>query len=296
MIIAPNWPLHTKKAVWWQALNPAIYLVSILPAIGVILLTDDAIWLTGVIIAMIAVVLLQHAINLFNDVSDWRLGADEFKYDSWVRLYDGNTRIVNQHAVVSVVIGMLLGLLVLGLSGKYWILLIAAPLILLGYSYNAGSKPLSYTALGEWVTGLCYGPGVFGCLYMLTNDELGPSVILGSLTFACLAMALLLSHQPPQIATDQQAGKQSFAVRYGKDATISTVRYLLMTALVAFAAALWLTGNQSTAFLFIPMAVAVIIISYRITPNPKILLLSTSAVFVITLVFYKSGMPGIISG
>ena len=124
--------MHTRKTLWWQALNPAIYLVSVLPAYGVILLTDESIWFAGVIVATIAVVLLQHAINLFNDVSDWRLGADEFKYDSWVRLYDGNTQIVTRHAVVSVAIGMLLGLLVLGASGKYWILFIAAPLMLLG--------------------------------------------------------------------------------------------------------------------------------------------------------------------
>ncbi len=153
-IIAPNWPLHTKKAVWWQALNPAIYLVSILPAIGVILLTDDTVWLTGVIIATIAVVLLQHAINLFNDVSDWRLGADEFKNDSWVKVYAGNTKIISRYAVISAAIGMVLGLVVLSMAGKFWILFIAVPLILLGYSYNAGSKPLSYTALVEWVTGV----------------------------------------------------------------------------------------------------------------------------------------------
>ncbi len=116
------------------------------------------------------------------------------------------------------------------------------------------------------------------------------------LTFACVAMALLLSHQPPQITTDKQAGKQSFAVRYGKDATISTVRYLLLTAMAAFSAGLWLMGSRSTALFFLPLAIIVIIISYRFTPNPKILLLSSSAVFTAAMVFYKSGMPGIISG
>ena len=92
----------TGNTAWWQALNPAIYLISILPLIGVILIADHAIWIEGVTVATVAGVFLQHAINLFNDVSDWRTGADIEKYDSWVRLFGGNTRIVNYHAIIHV--------------------------------------------------------------------------------------------------------------------------------------------------------------------------------------------------
>ena len=271
------------SAVWWQALNPAIYLISILPAIGVILISET-IWLEGIIVATLAVVLLQHAINLFNDVSDWRLGADVNKQDSWVRLYNGNTHIVNRYAVMSFLIGGLLGLSVLHMSGKYWILFFAAPMLLLGYLYNAGSKPLSYTVLGEWVTGLCYGPGVFGCLYLLSNDKLTASALLGMFTFACLAMGLLLSHQPPQISDDQAAGKKSFAVRYGKQITLLTARYLFMSALLAFFVALWLMATTTTTLVFLLMAVLAMSIIYLNKINPKTLLLSTTLAFSVTLV------------
>ena len=272
------------EMVWWQALNPAIYLISILPAIGVMLVTDGSIWLTGIILATVAVVLLQHAINLFNDVSDWRLGADINKHDSWVRFYNGNTHIVNCHGVVSFLIGGALGLFVLYLSEKYWILLFASPMLLLGYLYNAGERPLSYTALGEWVTGLCYGPGVFGCLYLLTNNELTLSAWLGMFTFASLAMSLLLSHQPSQISDDRAAGKHSFAVRYGKVTTVSTARYLFLAAMIAFSMALWLMGENllvALVFLFITIMAMAIIYLNRI--KPKILLLSASVVFISSL-------------
>ncbi|TNF99193.1 MAG: prenyltransferase, partial [Gammaproteobacteria bacterium] len=168
-------------------------------------------------------------------------------------------------------------------SGKYWILLIATPMLLLGYLYNAGSKPLSYTVLGEWVTGLCYGPGVFGCLYLLSSDELTIPSVLGMFTFACMAMALLLSHQPPQINTDRQAGKHSFAVRYGKDVTIMTVRYLLLASLVSFTVALWLMGDPSIAVSFLIFVIILIIFNSRSVPNPKSLLLSVTTVFAGTL-------------
>ena len=271
------------ELVWWQALNPAIYLISILPAVGVILISDS-IFLEGIIMATAAVVLLQHAINLFNDVSDWRLGADVNKQDSWVRVYNGNTGIVNRYAIMSFFIGGLLGLLVLHLSDKYWILLFASPVLLLGYLYNAGTKPLSYTALGEWVTGLCYGPGVFGCLYLLSNNELTLSAFLGMFTFGCLAMALLLSHQPPQINDDRAADKKSFAVRYGQEITILTARYLFVAALVSFSVGLYLTGDVIMVAAFLLMAMIATGVIYRNIIKPKIFLLSASVVFSGTLV------------
>jgi len=272
-----------KNVHWWQALNPAIYLISILPAIGVVLITGESLWLFGLVIATIAVVLLQHAINLFNDVSDWRLGADVNKLDSWVRLYNGCTKIINKYAVISLILGAVLGLLVLALSNKLWILYFAVPLVILGYLYNAGKRPLSYTSLGEWVTGVCYGPGVFGGLYLVTNDQVTAPAILGMFAFACLAVSLLLSHQPPQIDDDRAAGKHSFAVRYGKEITIATSRYLFLFALLFFAAALWLTGNIVVSLIFSLMAIIVLGFCYLKMINPKLLLLAASIVFITSL-------------
>ena len=115
---------------WWQAFNPAIYLISILPAIAVIVLAGEApVWKQGLLFSTLAVVLLQHAINLFNDVSDWNLGADTEKMDSWVRVHNGNTRPVTIHAIISFVSGGIIGLSVLIVGDKLWIIIIALPLI-----------------------------------------------------------------------------------------------------------------------------------------------------------------------
>ena len=230
---------------WGQALNPPIYLISVLPAVGVLLtarLTNglDNAALTALLAATLAVVLLQHGINLLNDVSDWRLGADVEKYDSWVRYHHARPRDAAVHGVLSLVAGALLGLGVLLVTGQLWILAFAAPLVVLGYLYNAGRRPLSYTRLGEWVTGLCYGPGVYGCLWLLTGQPLDAGVLAGMLAFAALAVALLLSHQPPQIDTDRAAGKNSFAVRYGVATTERSAVGLYLIFLVAFGLTLWL--------------------------------------------------------
>jgi len=265
------------------ALNPAIYLVSLLPALGVILLARQEIWWAGLVCATLAVVLLQHAINVFNDVSDWRLGADTEKFDSWILVHGGDTRVALVHGAISALVGTVLGVATLVLGDKLWILWFATPMVLLGYLYNAGRRPLSYTVLGEWVTGLCYGPGVFGCLYLLAFERLDGPGLLGMMTFASLAVALLLSHQPPQIRTDSAAGKHTFAVRYGRTVTVRTSRWLFLLALLSFAGAIWLTGKRSEFFLFLSFAAIGFMIVFRWTPRPKLLLTTAAGVFFASL-------------
>jgi 1,4-dihydroxy-2-naphthoate octaprenyltransferase len=276
---------------WWQALDPPIYLISILPGAAVWLLTgvQDRI-LTGVALATLAVVLLQHAINVLNDVSDWRLGADVDKRNSWVRLHDENPRVAAAHGYVSLALGALLGLVVLIAVGKIWIAAAAAPLVLLGYLYNSGRRPLSYTHLGEWVTGLCYGPGVFGCLWLLGAGHSVSVGALGSLAFFALSVALLLSHQPPQIDTDRKAGKLSFAVRYGARRTYLGAKLLFVLFLVSFGLAL-AVGVTGAAIRLAYAAGALIAggLFLRIQPAPRRLLPAASALIFGTLFVKLAG-------
>ncbi|MGR9100455.1 MAG: prenyltransferase [Gammaproteobacteria bacterium] len=275
---------------WWRALNPAIYLISILPAIAVNLLAGERpVWQTGLIASTLAVVLLQHAINLLNDVSDWRLGADTEKMDSWVRIHQGDTKPVTVHALGSFVLGGMIGLSVLIISGQLWILSIALPLIGLGYLYNAGTTPLSYNWTGEWVTAICYGPGVFGCLWLVAGLDIDLTAVLGMSAFAALATSLLLSHQPPQIETDRRVGKKSFAVRYGKRTTCRAAVFL-------FAAALLLVGtgiaveHDIPVFRYVVLSSIIPICLYpaKTGPNPKKILLLSSAFIALSLAVLMS--------
>ncbi|MGD2118484.1 MAG: prenyltransferase [Chromatiales bacterium] len=269
---------------WWQALNPPIYLISILPALAILSVSSNqSIWTGGLLSATLAVVLLQHAINLFNDVSDWRLGADSEKMDSWVRLHAGQTRPVFLHAVSSFLLGGLLGLAVLLYADRLWILLVAAPLIGLGYLYNAGERPLSYTWMGEWVTGICYG-GVFGCLWLVAGNALDTTAMLGMLAFAALATALLLSHQPRQIETDRTAGKHSFAVRYGKQTTCRVSLGLFLLFAVLFAQMSW-SVFPGLLWQVLFVVLIFLLLAYVSTegPNPKRILLSASGMILFVL-------------
>lgn len=271
---------------FWQCFNPAIYLISVLPGAGVWMIAggNDASWLPALALATLAVVLLQHAINLLNDASDWVLGADTEKLDSWVRFHHQNTRVTMAHGWVSFLLGGLLGLTVLVLANRLWILMVAAPLLILGYLYNSGPRPLSYTHLGEWVTGVCYGPGVFGCLWLLSGEDLDVRAIMGAAAFAALAVCLLLSHQPPQIETDRLAGKQSFAVRYGVRRTRQVVYLLFMVFLLSFGVALWAGDNNVPVLpVYAGMSLLALIFVSRQLPKPVTVLIPSTLILLVTL-------------
>jgi 1,4-dihydroxy-2-naphthoate octaprenyltransferase len=265
---------------WWQALNPAIYLVSLLPGVGVWQLTRPAgPTLAALVLATLGVVLVQHAINLFNDASDWRLGADADKGDSWVRVHGGDSGPVLLHGWLSLAAAAALGLVALAGVGRLWILAIGAPLLALGYLYNAGRRPLSYTRLGEWVTGVCYGPGVVGCLWLLTGARLDWRTLLAMAAFGALAVSLLLSHQPPQIESDRQAGKHSFAVRFGADQTFRVSRLLFVVFVITWGLAVRHAGSRPVLTAMI-VAVGVLAIGavMVVRPSPKRVLLTATLV------------------
>ncbi|MGB5775882.1 MAG: prenyltransferase, partial [Sedimenticolaceae bacterium] len=274
---------------WQEALNPPIYLVSLLPGLGVPLLAPAALrHPLGLSLATVAVILVQHAINLFNDAADWRRGADVEKHDSWVRVHRGRPRTAARHGLISLLAGGLLGLAVLWQQDQWWILLIALPMVGLGYLYNAGRRPLSYTHLGEWVTGICYGPGVFGCLWLVAGLDPDIGMLAGSIAFGALAMALLLSHQPPQIETDRRAGKRCFAVRYGVDRTVRVAQLLFMLFLACISAALLISADWQVGVVGALTALVGGVWVNSGEVNPRRVLLAASA-FVMASLFASVG-------
>lgn len=240
--------------------------------------------LAVLIVATLAVVLIQHGINLLNDVSDWRLGADSDKWNSWVRYHGEDLRVTAWHGGLSFVAGGLLGLGLLALTDRLWVLWLTAPLVGLGYLYNSGERPLSYTSAGEWVTGVCYGPGVVGGMWLAIGQPVDLSLLFATIAFGSLAVALLLSHQPPQIDTDRAAGKQSFAVRFGAARTMIAARVLFGVFIVTWAAACLSAGTDP--FVVVALIAAAAWADWRILRanlGPKRVLLTATTLILVTV-------------
>jgi 4-hydroxybenzoate polyprenyltransferase len=94
----------------------------------------------------------------------------------------------------------------------------------------------------------------------------------------------LLSHQPPQVETDRQAGKHSFAVRYGVRRTQQSARLLYLVFLLAFGAAAWQAGLTSAGLgTFILGAAVSGLVVLLSTPSPRRILTGATVVIFATL-------------
>jgi 1,4-dihydroxy-2-naphthoate octaprenyltransferase len=94
----------------WQVLQPAIYLISILPGLTWSTLPNGSSSGLHLMVITLAVVLIQHGVNVLNDVIDWKKGADSEKELSWAHFHRLDLTVVKVHGLVSFLIGTLIGL------------------------------------------------------------------------------------------------------------------------------------------------------------------------------------------
>jgi 1,4-dihydroxy-2-naphthoate octaprenyltransferase len=277
----------------WQVLQPAIYLISILPGLTWSTLLNGSSSGLHLVVITLAVVLIQHGVNVLNDAIDWKKGADSEKELSWAHFHGLDLRVVKVHGLVSFLIGTLIGLSEIYYFQRFEVLYVAIPLLVLGYGYNASQWTLSYTSLGEWVTGLCYGPGVFGCMGYLLFPSITPTLVLGSIAFGFLAVAVLFSHQPPQVLSDFLAGKSSFAVRYGAKITYLISRTLCVSALCLLVFIFNINASSLIApiTLFVGFAITLLRL-FKTEPSPKLIL--QSALSIVSLPIILKLLEGLV--
>ncbi|NBT57551.1 hypothetical protein EBT16_02090, partial [bacterium] len=102
------------------------------------------------------------------------------------------------------------------------------------------------------------------------------NLLAGSFAFGALAVAVLLSHQPPQVLTDFAAGKMSFAVRHGVDQTYRVARGLTIISLVLLASLFLKTGGVSLSNLFCVIVCFFFVVGLPKRLSPPVVLKSAS--------------------
>jgi 1,4-dihydroxy-2-naphthoate octaprenyltransferase len=254
----------------WEVLQPPIYLISILPGLAWAVLLPSSASRTLLALTTLAVVLIQHGVNVLNDAIDWNKGADSEKELSWVHFHRLDLKTVKTHGLLSFVTGVVVGVAIVSHYQVFELLWVALPLVLLGYSYNSSQWTLSYTFLGEWVTGLCYGPGVFGCMGYLFLKNISMPLLLGSVAFGFLAVAVLFSHQPPQILSDFLAGKSSFAVRHGPQKTFLVAQIFTVIFSLTLTLIFCFNFTRNSQLLVLVLTTSVSLYRFlRTPPSPK---------------------------
>lgn len=221
-------------------------------------------WLNG-IIALITIVIIQAAGNLWGDYFDYKYKVDDKDTFGSTLLTSGlfTMKEVITYATVLNVIAVALGVYMVCVTGLPMLWLgIFGILLSLFYPF------LKYNALGDVVIALCYGvlPSL-GTSYILCG-EFYADVFFVAVPLMLIIIAILHANNTRDIETDSRVNIQTFAIKTGRKVA-SAVYVAEMTIPFALILAFSLCGVISywtnLVFLSLPLVIKNIqqLFSYR---------------------------------
>ena len=222
----------TLPSQWIAGARPKTLPAAIAPVlVGTALAGSN--WIPArALLALVVALALQVGVNYANDYSDGIRGTDEARV--------GPVRLVGQglapaHRVRAAAfmcfgVAALAGLLLVALSGHWWLLIVGAASIAAAWLYTGGPRPYGYAGLGEVFVFIFFGVvPVLGTLYVQTG-MVDVKAVLASIGVGSLACAILVTNNLRDIPTDREAGKRTLAVRLGDQRTRGLFVVLIIVA------------------------------------------------------------------
>jgi 1,4-dihydroxy-2-naphthoate polyprenyltransferase len=204
--------------------------------------------------ALVGSVFIQIGTNLSNDYSDARRGADTEDRLGPVRVTAGGLVppqrvLVWTYVAFAVALGA--GIYLVTVAGIE-LLFVGIASILAGVLYTGGPRPYGYAGLGELFVFLFFGIVAVAGSYFVQAEQLVWEAFALAVPVGLLAAAILVVNNVRDIDTDRRAGKNTLAVRLGRERARRLYAAMLV---VAFAApvAIWAGGGLS-AWILLPLA------------------------------------------
>ena len=173
-------------------------------------------WLAAALCLLVALA-LQVGVNYANDYSDGVRGTDDDRVGPTRLVASGlaPARAVKAAAFGAFAFAGVVGLVVVALSGQWWLIGVGALSILAAWYYTGGAKPYGYLGLGEVMVFVFFGlVSTVGTCYVIAGAA-PPHAWLAATAVGSLASAILVANNLRDIATDRASGKLTLPVRLG---------------------------------------------------------------------------------
>ena len=247
---APYGRLSARMAL--QLAAPHTWPAAILPALVAVAAAAAATGGVSVTMAcaLLAIcVLMQSAVNTFNDYYDYVKGADSADDNvdptDAVLVYNN----VNPRAALALAVGFLaaaflLGAYVIWIAG--WIpLAIGAVGAVVVVLYSAGRTPLSYLPVGELVSGFVMGGLIPLACYQALTGTFDLRALLWAVPTVLGVGLIMFTNNTCDVEKDVQAGRRTLSVLLGRERARRLYHAVLLAWIAAIVAlvAVFFTGG-----------------------------------------------------
>lgn len=197
------------------------------------------------LVLLAIVVLMQSAVNTFNDYYDYVKGTDSedaFVEESDAVLVYNN---VNPKSALLLAIGMLVAAFALGvyaiLKAGFAPLVIALIGALFVVLYSAGKSPISYLPLGEAVSGIVMGGLIPLAVYQVVTNELNFLVLVWAIPTILGVGLIMFTNNTCDIERDIPAGRRTLPVLLGRESAVQFyhLAVIVWIAFIVFNTAVW---------------------------------------------------------
>jgi 1,4-dihydroxy-2-naphthoate octaprenyltransferase len=248
--------------VWIKASRPRTLPAALAPvAVGTCLAAGPANTFKPLVLlaTIVGALFIQIGTNLSNDYSDARRGADTDERLGPVRVTAGGLvppSYVLYATWVAFGIAALAGVYLV-IEAGWELLLIGVASIIAGVLYTGGPRPYGYAGLGEVFVFLFFGVVAVTGSYFVQTTEFSWEAVALSVPVGLLACAVLMVNNTRDMDTDRRAGKNTLAVRLGRERmrTVYSVTLLISFVLVPL---IWLATGLTPwinlALLALPLA------------------------------------------
>lgn len=186
-------------------------------------------------------VLMQSAVNVFNDYFDYKKGTDSLENSSTdafdaVLVYNN----INPRSALALAIAYLAAA---GVLGVWLVVCTGWPLLVIGLVgavivvlYSGGKTPISYLPIGEVVSGFVMGGLIpLACCYALSGI-LEPLVLLVALPCIIGIGMILFTNNACDVEKDRMAKRSTLAVLLGRTRAVKTYRACVLAWIVVIVA------------------------------------------------------------
>lgn len=219
----------------WRLFRPHTLTASFVPVlVGTALAWKTTRHLDWMLFAamLAASVLIQAATNMFNEYFDYMSGLDtaESVGIAGAITQDGvPPKAILSTALSTLALALMLGVYICSYS-SWWLALIGAVSMLVGYLYTGGPFPISATPFGELFAGGFMGTGIILLSCFVQEKRIGLDEILISIPFAILIGAILTANNIRDLEGDKRNGRRTLVILLGRKLAVRFLAFSLLSA------------------------------------------------------------------